>query len=253
MNKEEIIFRASSVGKIMTNDRSGKQMGETAKTYLKQYYRELKYKRRKDISNKYIEKGLAQEEAGIDLLSISLNKLLKKNDQRLTNHYVTGEPDCYIGETILRATEGYDIKCSWDLFTLPYKDDKLLSDYYYQAHSYMWLTGALKWNIAYCLVNTPLHLIQKEKERIYYSLNCPAEDNQEYIKKCIEVEKNNIFDSFEFYKEYPGYDLQCKEWSFDIPKEERVVMFEVERDEAIIELMITRIEEARNYLLTLNQ
>jgi len=30
-------------------------------------------------------------------------------------------------------------------------------------------------------------------------------------------------------------------------------MFEVERDESVIELMITRIEEARNYLLTLNQ
>lgn len=248
---ENLIFRASALGHIMTNDRSGKNIGETAKKYLKQYYRELKYDRKKDISNKYIEKGLAQEEAGIDLLSITLNKLLKKNDKRLSNNYVTGEPDCFIGETITTVTEGFDIKCSWDLFTLPYKDDKLLSDYYYQAHCYMWLTGALKWNIAYCLLNTPLHLIQKEKERIYYSLNCPEENDPTYIEKLIEVEKNNIFDSFEFFKDYPHYDLACKDWNFDIPKEERIVMFEVQRDEAVIEQIIDRIIEARKYILTL--
>ena len=53
----------------MTNDRSGKNMGETAKSYLKELYMELKFGIRKDFINKFVEKGLSAEDDSIALYS----------------------------------------------------------------------------------------------------------------------------------------------------------------------------------------
>ncbi|HNX08388.1 MAG TPA: hypothetical protein PKL96_12460, partial [Bacteroidales bacterium] len=58
-----IKIRASQVGQIMAepklkSDKEAGLLSETAKTYIKQLYRESKYNRRKGLVNKYIEKGL---------------------------------------------------------------------------------------------------------------------------------------------------------------------------------------------------
>jgi hypothetical protein len=255
MNPNEIKIRCSAFGQIMTEpklkaDKDAGNLSETAKTYLKNLYREIKYKRHQEFSSKYTEKGLAMEEDGLTLLSKNLRKFLKKNAERLTNDFVTGEPDAYLGESITTATEGFDVKCPYSLWTLPFKDDKLPNDYYYQAMGYMWLTGANRWTIAYTLVNGTANGIINEKNRIWYSMGTPDDFNKDYIKKRREIEKNMIFDYAQFRKDNPNFDLDIKqsEWTYDIPEDERVVKFVIERDEDVIAKMQAQVIKCRQWL-----
>lgn len=246
-----IKFRSSCLGKLMTNDRSGKAMGETAKGYIEQVFIENKYQRSKEYGSKYIDKGNQQEETAITLVSLITGKFFTKNEERIGNDFITGTPDLFIGESILKAKEGRDTKCSFDAFTFPFFETDLKKDYFYQNHGYMWLTGAEEWHTDFCLVNTPLEIITKEKERIYWQMDQPTPENSNYIDKLIELEKNSIFDIKDFKSDYPDYILTCQDWKFDIPKEERLKTFSVKRDEKIIQAIKERVIEANNYYNTL--
>ena len=55
--------RCSKLGAIMTNPRSKTEiLSETTKTYLIEWILEKKYGRKKEFSNKYLEKGLTTEQ-----------------------------------------------------------------------------------------------------------------------------------------------------------------------------------------------
>jgi hypothetical protein len=246
-----IKFRCSAIGKIMTNDRSGKGMGDTARSYCKQRLREIMYSRSREYSNKYIEKGLACEEDAITLLSRLKKFVFKKNEERLENDYLNGTPDLYIGESITSATSGFDTKCSYDLWTFPDKADKLNSDYYWQDMGYMALTGAERWTTAYCLVNATPSIIDAEKKRLYFAMDCPNEEQPEYKAKQIEIEKNMIYDIDLFRRRHPSYDLVIDEWSYDIPMSARLVEFEVLHDTAVVASIYKRIDECREYIKSL--
>jgi hypothetical protein len=222
MNFNDYLFRSHRSGTIMTNDRSGKGMGETCKKYLRQLALELKYGRKKEFTNKYIQKGLEVEESAITLYSRLYKKYYKKNDQRLTNEYLTGEPD------IIRPEYGVDVKASWDLFTLPFADDKINPDYYWQGQAYMALTGLNHWIIAYCLVDTPLMLIEDEKRKLMYKMGALTNESPDYLEACEKIERAMTFG--------------------DIPIKERVVEFHIKRDDAAIENLYKRIAECREYL-----
>jgi hypothetical protein len=51
------LFRASQLGKLMTDARTKSGLSETTKSALLEVYVQQKYNRYKEISNKYIEKG----------------------------------------------------------------------------------------------------------------------------------------------------------------------------------------------------
>jgi len=56
-------------------------LSETTKKYLREVMIYEKYGRKKDISNKYIEKGLAVEEDAITLYSRFTKVFYKKNEK----------------------------------------------------------------------------------------------------------------------------------------------------------------------------
>lgn len=72
MKANNILFRCSSLGYLMVNDRSGKGMGESAKTHLVDCFVSYKYKRREEIEGKFLDKGDKREEDSITLLSREL-------------------------------------------------------------------------------------------------------------------------------------------------------------------------------------
>lgn len=80
-------------------------------------YVQARYGREKDITNRYIAKGLHTEEDAITLYSRVKGEFYKKNSERITNDYLTGEPDLFEGETIFKAEATIDTKSCWDLFT----------------------------------------------------------------------------------------------------------------------------------------
>jgi len=92
----------------------------------------------------------------------------------------------------------------------------------------MALSGAKRACIAYCLVDTPEHIIAGEKYRLFKSMNVISEESPEFIKEALKIEKSMTFG--------------------DIPKEERVLIFPVERNEEVIEKIYSKVLKAREYL-----
>jgi hypothetical protein len=144
MNFNNILFRCSSLGYLMTESRvKSDPISETTKTHLIDVYVQNKYGRQSDISNKYIQKGLMVEEDSITLYSRVKKTFFKKNEQHLSNAYIKGTPDLFTGIEIKQADEVLDTKSSWDIYTFFRVHTQPLNKmYYWQVQGYMALTGA---------------------------------------------------------------------------------------------------------------
>lgn len=192
-NADEILFRCSSLGKLMTKPKSkDEKISETTKTYLAECFVNAKYGRYKELTNKYIAKGLAVEEDSITLYSRVKKQMFKKNEQRLSNGFITGTPDLFTGESIEKADCIIDIKSSWSIFTFYATTiEKLNSNYYFQLQGYMALTGAKTAKLAYCLIDTPDAIFMQELRTLMYQMGCDAENKlyQEAANKMEELMK----------------------------------------------------------------
>jgi hypothetical protein len=233
MQWNETHIRASSVGYLMTEpqskaDKEAGLLSKTAQKHLLDVYIAEKYGRKKDIQTKQMKKGIEVEQDSIDLLSMYLKIPFTKNDQRFTNDYITGFPDIIDNDRII------DIKSSYDLWTfIGNIPDKLDSLYHWQMQSYMWLTGAKSAVIAYCLVNTPESIIEQEKYYMLKKMDVATEENPEYVKEAMKIEFNMSFD--------------------DISIDERVLMFNVSRNEDDILRIQQKVEKAREFLRELEE
>lgn len=230
MNFNETLFRCSSLGYIMTDPRSKSEtLSETAKTHLIDVYVANRYGRQEDIQSKFIEKGLAVEEDSITLYSRIKKEFYKKNEDHLTNTWIKGTPDLFEGDTIHSASHIIDIKSSWDIYTyMRVLTKEINKNYYWQLQGYMDLTGAATATLAYCLVDTPIQLIEDEKRRLMWKMGVATSESPLFIEACEALEKDMIFT--------------------DIPLHERLIEFEIERNEADIMKMHARVEECRKWL-----
>lgn len=248
----------------------------TMKTELRAIHRAEKYSRNFPFTNKYVQKGLAQEEEAIttyDLYMKSLghNILLMKNGTRLWNEDFQGEPD--LRPFIFPYGEfkglkcGVDTKCSWDLSTFPYPEDPLVEQYECQNQGYMDLEGADMWITCYVLTNGTEKHIHDEKMKWFYALSTQREGTpdrpdhpfyNEYIKKCKEVERMMIFSWDRFVEINPYHMLEHsrEEWmagGYDIPLEDRVIEKISLRDEYKLSYLKERVKIAREYLVHLDK
>ena len=198
-------------------------LSATTKTFLKSLHKQEVFNRRKEIISKYLDKGVQVEEQAITLYSQVCNQFFVKNTERFTNEYLTGEPDNVQG--IVR-----DIKSSWDLDTFPMYEDKIPNtDYYWQLQAYMALTGLNEAELVYCLIDTPIQLIEDEKRRISWKngmMELP-EDMEE------EIERNMTYD--------------------DIPPELKIKVFKLQRNDKAIKEMYEQIKLCREYLNSLSE
>lgn len=253
INPNEINIRASAMSLVMTNARSGGGMGDTAKSYLKKLVRELKYDRYQEIETKAMRRGVEHEEEGISLYSLHAKKMFRKNEKNWRNSFFTGTPDIFTmnKEVIVR---GFDIKCPLSIFTMPFKDEKLDSAYFYQNMTYCDLTGAESFTTVYTLLNWSADMIDAEKRKMSYGINSlDPTTTDEYKQKSLLIEKNFIVNMAEFQRDYPYYDLETdlSKWEYDIPMSDRIIEFEVKRDEAVLKSMRDRVIECREYIKTI--
>ena len=228
INFNETLIRASSVGYLLTepvtkSDKEAGVLSKTAQKHLLDVYISEKYNRRRDIQTKQMKKGIEVEQESIDLLSMYLKKPFVKNTERFSNKYITGLPDIIDNDRII------DIKSSYDLWTfIGNIPDKLDSLYYAQLQSYMWLTNATKGMIAYCLCNTPDSIIEQEKYYLLKKMDVISEESPEFLKESLKLEFNMKFD--------------------DIDIKERVLLFNINRDEGFILKIQQKVEAARKFL-----
>lgn len=251
MEANKILFRCSGLGKIVAGEREKpNEIAKGVQTNLIDITTSFVYNRREEISSKYLEKGNVREEDAITLLSRINKKFYKKNSEKLSNEYIKGECDIYLGKSILEAEETHDTKCSWSIFTFK-RTVKLDLDYKWQGVGYMWLTGSKQHSVHHCLVNGTVEQIMGEKKKLAYKMNLIDPDTDPtYVEKCKEIERNHIFDFGEFEKENPHFEFHYKkeDWNFDIPIHKRIKSFAFERNESEIESLKERIVKCRNWI-----
>jgi len=212
--------RCSQIGKIMTNPRKGGEvLSQTAKSYVEEIVLKEKYGIRKEFSSRYTDKGNEVEDLSIALVNEVLNyKFIYKNDEHFNNEWLTGTPDVNTDEVLI------DVKSSWDASTFPFFETELPNkDYFYQLQGYMWLTGKTESVLAYCLIDTPLEMVEDEVRRAHWKLHL-IDENTELRK---EIESKHKFSH--------------------IPNNRRVKYWFVQRDEQVIEAIKERVELCREY------
>ena len=218
-----IQIRCSALGKIMTSPRTKSEtLSETAKSYIEELFLEKEFNLKKEFSNKYTDKGIQMEDEAIQFAGNVLGWEFGvfKNEQHLSNDWISGTPD--INTNSLLA----DIKCSWAFNTFPMfnQDDEIPNkDYMYQLQGYMMLTGHTKAELVYCLMNTPLDIVEKEVLNMHYKLNLKEES--------LEVR-----------------DYVQKQHNFDhIPNNIRVKRFIIEADKEIQDKIKEKVKQCNEY------
>lgn len=225
---DKYLFHCSSIGEIMTEPKSGPGLSETCKAHLLECWIEETYGRRKEFTNKYVQKGLMVEEDSLTLFSRVKKNFYKKNTETFSNDFIVGTPDIIEEDCIT------DIKSSWDLFTFYAVLHKPTNKVYdYQLTGYMDLLNKLKARLAYCLINTPEQLITDQKRKLSWQMGLIDPDtNTDYIKGCEEIDKANIFD--------------------DIPIDKRYIELHVKHSPDKVEKIYTRVKECREFLNALS-
>ena len=210
-----------TLGIFIDKKLSKPKLSKTAKSYLQKIYLEERYGKKIEIATKQMDKGTFVEDLAITLYSKISNELFFKNKKKYENNFVKGTPD-NVSKKII------DIKSSWNAHTFPMFENVLKTELYkWQVMSYMWLTGIHLGEVAYCLVNTPEHLILDELRRFAWKNNLMDLSNEQED----EIRSNFTFNN--------------------IPEHLRVKKIEVIYNEQEIELMIAQIQLGREYLIEL--
>jgi hypothetical protein len=213
-------IRASKAGVLLTNGRDRKSMGETAKSYLKEWVISEFSGKQKDIKSKYLDRGNALEADAIARVGRYYQTELTKNEEFLENEWFTGTFDARTSDRVI------DTKVPFDVFTMPYFISEPDSDYYVQLQVYMNLTGLRKATLCYCLENGSLEQV----ERLSWQLAKEAGKDEPDIEEWDEAQKQLSYDH--------------------LPESKRIIVHEFEYNEELIEQLKSRVLEARNYIET---
>lgn len=238
MNWDEIKFRASSWGNLLTEpktkeDKANGVLSATCQKELIKIYNQEVFGRKKEIVTRQMDKGIIAEPESIALFSVVDGVLYEKNGGELEDEWFRGHPD------IVHAVpkegkddwdmEVWDIKTSWDLDSfMPKLMEEPDNAYVAQLNAYYSLTGAQGGGIAYCLVSIPQNLLQEELMYLLKRMDVATELNPEYIKAAKELTKNLVFD--------------------DIPIEQRLIKHPVPRNEELIQKMKDKVPVMREWL-----
>lgn len=228
------LIRCSALGYVMTEPRTktakeNGELSETCKDYLIDAYIAKRYERVKEIEAKQLAKGRLVEYDSLMLLSLIDGRIYNKNTERLNNEFITGIPDTSDAEDIRDAGEVIDIKSCWDLFSflqnVTSPENKM---HYWQLQGYMALTGAQIGTIAFCLVNTPDSIVEGEKYALLKRMDVATEEHPDYQEQVSQLIKNRKFD--------------------DIPMEERILLYSIDRNDEDIERAYDKVLKCRDFL-----
>lgn len=256
--KEDQIDKTEKLIEQLESIKDQPQISTTAKNSCRSQWSTWRWGRFESISNKYTKKGTRQEEQGITLASMVLGRMFEKNTVRLYDleNHMTGEPDLFVGESILTAEETIDIKCSWSLKTFYESIDAELKKVYdWQGVDYMALTGARRHRVFFCLINTSYDLVLDEIKKATFN----EWDGDIPLWAQIQVVVNHVYDRDTLDKYLAGLDIDPRNSGvealatyksfIEMPIEERFFEFVIERDEDKIEQARSRNRFFHNYAM----
>lgn len=173
MAADPLLIRCSALGKIMTEPRSKAEgpLSQGAKTHIRELAAQVIFGVDFEVSSREMQKGILCEPDSIALLNAVRGLSLAKNSERRTDGFLTGECDLFDPP----RRRGHDLKTSWSIATFPIVvadcEDKA---YEWQMRGYMKLWQAEEWEVNYCLVNTPEHLIGYDSQTLHFVDHIPA-------------------------------------------------------------------------------
>jgi hypothetical protein len=223
---EKIKIRASQTYKVIAEPKTNAakaagELGDTAKSYIKELYLWNTYRYKEYVMTDEMYKGLICEQDSMELVqSILGGKLRMKNTINFENDYLTGTPDVILEDCI------EDVKSSFTLKT--FFNSEIEPAYFWQAQSYMALTGIKKYRLIYCLVETPEKIITELKKRLWFKFDCD-EENEDYQLMSKQLEYNH------------------KDLILSIPKNDRIKIFDIDYDQSKIDFLYSQIEKGRIY------
>ena len=199
------------------------QLSIGAKTRVKEQFLFDKFGIKKDFWSKETDKGNEQENESINLFAKTSGIFgIKKNEKTYENDYFIGTPDIITDDAII------DIKTSFSGLTFPWFENELPENaYFYQVQAYLYLTGRQNGFVAYCLTNSDDLAIQDEIRRECWrqKLIDPTDEQLDEIETKI-----------------------YSQMTFDqIDDRLRVKVYEIKRNDVVIEKMIEQIKLCRVY------
>ena len=215
------------------------QLSKTAKKEVEKLWRYLEKDYLDDIDSKYLEKGLLNEDDGIELLTSTGFPFIYKNDERKEDEKKGIQGECDVICNIDGVRTIIDIKSNWNLKS--YMNAEFTDLYEYQLRCYMYLYNAEEAILAYTLTDTPQHLIEAEKRKIeykYYSKDMSdseLQNLQETLKPLLDQVEKNLT-----YSNNPKYT-----------EAERVKTFKIKRDLEIEKQMFEKVKLAKEYYKTI--
>ena len=174
--------------------------------------------------------GTMSERNSIKLISDFDGIEYKLHKKLISNRYITGVLDCYLGKSAKKASKVIDVKTASSMHSLLslVRDEEERSRYYWQIMGYLAITGADTGEVCHCLVTYPERIINDEINKFLNKvkgIGVPGE----YIEREIhKIRSNMTFD--------------------EIPVSQRIVRFKVERDEDSIAKIYDRVKFCRKWL-----
>jgi hypothetical protein len=198
-----MIFRCSSLAKLMTNPRNkSESLSETAKSYIKQLAKENFYGYTSKIETKQMRKGTEYEMESIALVnSVWFGSNFIKNQLRETQGYLSGHPDIITDDSII------DIKTSWSLETFPALPEDADS-YEWQVRGYMYLFNKPRAFVIFCMIDTDDELLSDWDNKDIHKVSHidPTKRitvvNYERDGVLEELMLSRLRDASEFYSQY---------------------------------------------------
>lgn len=231
MDFSQTLIHCSSLSKITTEprnkaDKDAGNLSETAKSHLIEVYALNKYNFKKDISNKYTEKGNYCEPEGLAMIAEFTGLNIEKNElEPFENEYFIGTPDAIVIEKKII----FDNKSSYDWLTfLSNIDGELDNTYSCQMNGYLDLLGWGTGYIAYTLIDTPEFIRNAEKYALLRKMDVISEDSPDFLRAWSKKEANMIYSQH--------------------PLEERILLFEVKKDEEYLEKARQKVIKSRTFL-----
>jgi hypothetical protein len=197
---------------------SNPQLGETAKSYLKEWLISQITGKEKRIESKYFEHGIFAENAAIERAEKYFNTTFPNRQMSFEDDYFTGRFDAANDNLII------DVKCPFDEFTFPYFDNVIDNGYFGQLQIYMQLSGINNACLVYCLEDHSEDEIDRLAQRLAYKVGL-EDPTMEHWKEA---------------KRYLTYDY--------LPEELRIKAYNFTKDDAYIEQAKEAVLMAREYI-----
>lgn len=148
-----------------------------------------------------ISKGRKQEKQAGALLGFVDNVVYKEHKERISNEFLSGEVDLYLGESVYEATCVPDIKNAWDYPGYLKKiNNGLENGQQDQIRGYGDITGARNLFIANCLVDCTEENIEEVKYRVAKKFNAVSIESPEFLIEWAKWEKSMRFNHIDPHK-----------------------------------------------------